>query len=57
MKHKIEYDEIYDENNVLYAVDLVIDGEVYRLDKGDLWSLHCIFENTFNRMENPELYE
>jgi len=57
LKHKIEYDEILDENKVLKAVDLDIDGKVYRLDRGDLWSLHCIFENCFNRMENPELYE
>ena len=52
MKRKIEYDEIIDENDELYAVNLVIDGEVYRLDKGELWSLHCIVENCFGRMED-----
>lgn len=41
------------EKDELYFIDLEIDDQSFRLDKGDVWNLLCIAKSVFDRMIDP----
>ena len=34
-------------------IDLEIDGEAFRIGKGDVWKLFCIAQTAFDKMKDP----
>ena len=36
-----------------FDFDLEIDGETFRIDKGDVWNLYTIMNSVFDEMPDP----
>ena len=50
---RLHYLEHVDEANEVLWIDLEIDGQSFRMDKGDVWDILCTAESVFDRMNDP----
>ena len=37
----------------LEYIDIEIDGQAFRMDKGDAWTVLCVAQPVFDRMNDP----
>jgi len=54
VKHEIYYNEVLNDDDDVKGIELVIDDDVYFMDKGDVWNILSIANSVFNKMVSSE---